>query len=399
MTDITPAGFTPGRADATLAAGYGSASYGAGVYNLPIVNEQNIVGASVWSLEIWGERLNAVCEPDEVIYEWTPGDPQAVPVANAPTARAILATDQRILLAIGAGGDPRRVEWCDQEDNTNWTPSITNQAGGFNVATPNQLLTGVTVPGGGLLFTEGDCHAFRYLDADQVFGFSEVSSGAGAVSQNAVQEFDGDVLWMGPEGFWRYLGYVQPIACDVADRIYTDINRTQISKVWSFHNASFGEVWWFYPSSSSIECDRYAAYSYRERHWTTGALSRLCGANRSPFSVPLMVAADGQVYDHETGDNYDGARVFLKGGPVTLGSGIYDIQQMQPDERTLGDLQVFIDAQETVMGPVYSYGPFTPAEWTDLRVSGRLISVTFERVAGDFRLGAPLFDVAFGGER
>ena len=51
----------------------------------------------------------------------------AAPLANAPLARAILVTEQRILMALGANNNPRSVAWSDQENNTLWTPAPTNQ--------------------------------------------------------------------------------------------------------------------------------------------------------------------------------------------------------------------------------------------------------------------------------
>ena len=63
------------------------------------------------------------------IYEWglDPGAP-ATPVTGAPTAAAVHVTDERIMLALAADGDPRAVDWCDAENRNDWTPSSTNLA-------------------------------------------------------------------------------------------------------------------------------------------------------------------------------------------------------------------------------------------------------------------------------
>ena len=78
---------------------------------------------------------------------------------------------------------------------------------------------------------------------------------------------------------------------------------------------------WFYPSAASTEIDSYVTWNYREKHWTVGELARLSGIDRGPMTYPLLIGADGYVYEHETGFAYPGsANPWLESGPFEFGA-------------------------------------------------------------------------------
>ena len=77
-----------------------------------------LVSGHRWTLDNWGEYLLALASHDGTIYEW-PLAGVAVPLANAPVNnKSFVVTNERIVMAIGANGDPRLVKWSDQENNT-----------------------------------------------------------------------------------------------------------------------------------------------------------------------------------------------------------------------------------------------------------------------------------------
>ena len=107
--DITPAGFTAGNEDALTPVGYGNSFYGLEYYGTPRQESVTITPATTWSMDSWGQYLVACSSTDGKVYEWqlSTGTIAAV-VANAPVNnRAILVTEERFLMCLGAGGNPR----------------------------------------------------------------------------------------------------------------------------------------------------------------------------------------------------------------------------------------------------------------------------------------------------
>lgn len=402
VRDITPVtGFTVGRADAYVGGGYGEGRYGAGLYGTPRLGSTTINPASVWSLDTWGEYL--VGTMGSTIFEWTLNTSVvAIPITNAPTAEAILVTEERIMFALGSDGDPRAIDWCDAEDNTDWTPSSTNLAGGKRLQTNGKLLCGRRVRGGSLLFTDVDVHLATYVGLPLVYSFERLATGCGAASKGAVTVVNDDAYWMGTNSFWTYQGGIVPLPCDVSDYVFSDINETQISKVSSWHNSDHGEVWWLYPSSGSTEVDRYVVFSYREGHWTIGEMDRLCGCPRAGLPNPQMVDSAGAIYNHEYGNLKDARLPFVQSGPIELGEGdrTMEVHAYIPDENTLGSVAASFSTADYPMDSATTVAAVTATAKTDLRFSARRVAVTITGGADvDFRFGRARFDVKPGSGR
>jgi len=145
IVDITPTGFTPGNANASVGGGYGVGLYSAGYYGTPRPDVGVVTPATTWTLDTWGEYLVGCSNFDGKIYEWqldTTTPTKAVAVTNAPTSNTgVLVTNERSMFALGASGNPRKIAWSDLEDNTVWTPSSTNLAGSLELQTGGKIIT------------------------------------------------------------------------------------------------------------------------------------------------------------------------------------------------------------------------------------------------------------------
>jgi len=406
LKEITPTGITAGIADATIKTGYGYSTYGTYAYGVARPDLGGLIPATTWSLDTWGEYLVACSSADGKLYEWQLGfttPTLAAAITNAPTGnKALLVTAERILFALGAGGNPRKVQWCDQEDNTVWTPAATNQAGDFELATPGSLLAGKRVKGVNLLFTDVDVHTATYIGAPFVYGFEKAGSGCGLISAQAVAAIDTAAIWMSKSGFWTYDGYVKPLPSDVSDYVFSNMNFNQASKVYAVHNSQFGEIWWYYPSSGSNENDSYVTYNYRENHWNIGSLARTAGTDAGVFTNPLLVSSDGYIYEHEVGFAYDSASVYAESGPVQLGNGdnLMSVRQVVPDEQTLGEAVVSFKTRNYPTGAQSTFGPYTAANPTDVRFMARQVNVKVTgAVLADWRIGVMRLDAVASGKR
>jgi len=406
LKDITPTGLTVGIADAATKTGYGYSTYGNFAYGVQRPDTGTVTPATTWSLDTWGEYLVACSDADGKLYEWQLGfstPTLAAAITNAPTGcNAVMTTAERFVFALGAGGDPRKVQWCDQENNTIWTPAATNQAGSFELITVGSLKAGKRVRGVNLLFTDVDVHVSTYIGLPYVYSFEKAGSGCGLISTQAVAAIDTAAIWMSNSGFWVYDGYVKPLACDVGDYIFQNINANQVSKVYAVHNSKYGEIIWFYPSNASNENDSYVTYNYRENHWAIGSLSRTAGTDRGVYLNPLMVSADSYIYEHEVGFAYDSVAPFVESGPIEIqpGENIMNVRQLIPDEQTLGEVVVSFKTRMYPTATETTYGPYSASEPTSVRFSARQVKIRYTgAVLGDWRVGLNRLDVLPAGKR
>jgi hypothetical protein len=413
--DITPEGFVTGRENSVYGLGFGADRYGIDAYGTERAATGLILEAATWSLDTWGENLIACAPHDGKIYEWAIDtiDPidKAEVIATAPTGvRAIVVSEERHLIALGADGDPRKIAWSDQEDNTEWTPSALNLAGDLQLVTPGLIQCARRMPGQILVWTDVDLHVMQHIGQPFVYSTERVGTG-GIIGPNAHMAFGNTCVWMGDKGFWAFDGMIRPLESEVNDYIFSDINMFQSAKITAAHINDLGEIWWFYPSRNSVENDRYVIWNYRENHWSIGRLSRTAWADAGAFSHPIGAGSDGNLYQHEQGFTDNGAPrfqdIYATTAPIEIGNGdqVMSVRQLIPDGRTdlSGSAQVYFDVRQAPMGPETRSGPYRltrPDGYIDARFTGRQASMVVEATRdGEFRLGSLRLDAVVGGRR
>lgn len=406
VVDITPSGFVPGNENATSYDGFSAGNYGTSFYGTSRPDVGSVTPATTWTMDTWGEYLVACSNYDGKIYQWeldaTTPTP-AAPVTNAPTGNVgVLVTNERSMMALGAGGNPRKIQWSDLEDNTVWTPSSTNNAGSIILQTGGKIITGKRVRGQNLILTDMDAHIVTYTGLPFVYTSEYAGRACGLAGPNAVAVQDNFAVWMGPRGFFMYDGYVKSVPCEVSDYVFSDINQAQISKVYAVNNSQFNEVWWFYPSSSSMENDRYVVWDYAQNYWTIGTLARAAGADRGQFANPLFVSTDGYIYDHEVGTNHGDEEVFLESGPVQIGNGdrVFYVNELIPDERNQGEVVVSFSSKYYPNAAQWNYGPYSMTNPTSVRFNGRQVKMKVVAQGNtDWRIGTMRLNAVGGGRR
>ena len=334
----------------------------------------------------------------------------AAAISNAPIdCLGLVVTEERFLFALGGRfpaesyANPRKVYWCDQEDNTTWTAATTNQAGSQELQTSGMIMQGLRTRGQTLIITDIDAHVARYVGSPFIFGFERVGTACGAISRKAAVDVDMGAFWMGQRGFFTFQGNtVQQLPCAVHDYVFDDFERSQQSQIWAWSNVEYGEIWWFYPSSNSQEVDRYVAYNYNDNYWITGNLSRTAGVPRGVFKHPLLIATNKTVYEHESSLSYDGADVFAETGPISLGNGdqTMNVMQLIPDEKTQGEVSLKFKTRFYPNDTETTHGPYTPANPTGVRFAGRQFRMRVDGTAGkDWRVGNMRVDAFPAGKR
>lgn len=405
LKDITPSPFTVGFVDNNVNMGYGGGPFGDGAYGTPRTSSNITQFATTWSFDNFGEFLVAVSSQDGRLLYWDLVANTAVPVtATAGTTpvmnKGVIVTDERFVMLLQAGGNRRRVAWSDQENLFNWQITATTQAGDFDLATSGDIQTAVKVRGQTLIITTEDAFTANYLGAPLVYGFERAGSGCGVISKNGAVQIDKAAIWMGSNDFFLFDGFVKPLPCEVSDYVFKRLNRSQMDKVFGVHNSDFGEVTFYYPAG--MEVDSYVTFNYREGHWSVGSMDRTTAVDSVVFSYPIRVDSSGFLYEHEIGYTYDGRMPFVESGPVEIGSGdqVYMAKYLYPDELTQGDVRARFSTKFYPNAPDYKFGPYSMANPTSVRFTGRQVSMRIEGFANvDWRVGVPRLDVETGGLR
>ena len=124
------------------------------------------------------------------------------------------------------------------------------------------------------------------------------------------------------------------------------------------------------------------------------------------FAAPLATSPDGYLYDQETGWLADGQPVtsqrYALSGPVEIGNGdqVIVANQLLPDDKTLGQATISFKTRFTPDGTQQTFGPYTLAPYTDVRFTGRQVSMQVEGNAdADWRVGVVRVDGVPGGRR
>lgn len=279
----------------------------------------------IWSHDNFGEDL-LINVRDGGIYYWDKSsglNNRAVllsGLANAnrtPTiANQILVSDKdRHIIAFGCDPetnigtqDPLLIRFSSQESLTDWAAETTNTAGDLRLGSGSKIILAVETRQQILVFTDVSLHAMQFLGPPFVFGINTVSENITTASPMCAVAVNDSVFWMGRNEFYVYSGAVERLPCTVRDYIFSDFNEDQIEKVSAATNSSFSEVWWFYPSASSEENDRYVVFNYAQQIWYYGVLNRTFWIDRGVDKTPLAASSDHYLYNHEVGFD-DGSTV------------------------------------------------------------------------------------------
>ena len=321
-----------------------------------------IIEPGMWSLDNFGDK--AICLiHDGAVFEWDSSlsnatSTRATIISGAPTAsrHMVVSTPDRHLVFFGtettigdtSTQDDMFIRFSDQEDINTYTPTATNTAGTQRLADGSQLRGAIRGRDAIYVWTDTALFTQRFVGQPFTFAFAQVGTNCGLVGQNACVEVDGAAYWMSENGFFRYAGKLESLPCLVEDHVYDDINLESGNQMVSAGlNNLFGEVMWFYPTSTSSVVNRMVAYNYFDSSpqrpvWTNGSLSRTMWRDSAVFGLPhateydadtdtsfdVVGNTDGKTtyYEHETGTDQN------KNGTITaitanISSGDYDITQ------------------------------------------------------------------------
>lgn len=301
----------------------------------------------IWSHDNFGEDL-IFCERNGNIYYWDKtngvstravelstlsGTPRSVP----QKAKQVLMSDvDRHVIAFGCDAlgsptdtqgdgvqDPMLIRFASQANPIDWYPTATNTADSLRIDSGSEIVQAVETRQQILVLTDTALYAMQYVGAPYQFNIGLISSNITIAGPNAAVAVGDSVYWMGKKEFYVYSGSSQRLPCTVRDFIFDDFNTSQEEQVFAGSNVSFGEIWWFYPSASATNNDRYVVYNYQENIWYVGTLDRTAWLDRGVSSLPVATGTDNYLFNHEVGAKADGQAMtsFIESGDLGLGEG------------------------------------------------------------------------------
>ena len=253
------------------------------------------------------------------------------------------------------------------------------------------------------------------------------------MSSQCVIEYDGIYYWCGVDRFLMYNGVVQEIPNMVNMNFFFDnLNYAQRQKVWVTKIPRWGEIWWFYPSGDSVECNNAIIYNVREKIWYDAGYA--VGSNRSagvfsevyrkPIWADNVVNTQGKytLWSHETGVNqtyltqvtavqsyFETNNLgWVTGGPgnvQVMGDNKWiRIERVEPDFVQDGEMNLYITGKGYADDVDVTSEPYTFDSTTlkvDMREQRRELRIRFESNTfnGNYEMGKVLISADIGDER
>ena len=320
-----------------------------------------------------------------------------------------------------------------------WVSADANE----NTVSAGKIVKGMPVRGGttspaGLFWSLDSLIRVSYAPASVgastiYWRYDIVTSQTSILSSSSVIEYDGIFYWCGVDRFLMYNGVVTEMVNTMNNNFFFDnLNYAQRQKVWASKVPRWGEIWWFYPSGDSEECNNAIIYNVREKIWYDAGFA--LGANRSAgvfsevFRKPIWACSlknDGNCYNlwqHETGvdrvnlNEQSAIQSYFETdsiGWVNGGPGQNDpigmnnwirLERVEPDFVQSGDMNLYVTGKGYASANDVETGPYTFSPDTlkiDLREQRREMRLRFESnvVNGNYECGLNLLSADIGDVR
>lgn len=411
--NITPSNFVTDASFDPL--GYGAYHYDVEDYGDARSQSGLLFNTNSFSFDNFGEILLFCCPSDGRIFQWNPNTANviATPVSGAPTNCAgVMVTNERHVVALGAGGDPRKIQWSSRETLSTWTPAATNTAGDLQIPTGGRVISAVKWQTDIIIFTDTGVARMYYTGSPFIYGIQDAGTNCKAISPRTVVAADSFLCWMGENSFFIFDGAVKEIKCEVHDFVYDNINSPYRKTSCGGHNSNFNELWFFFPvGTDQLTPNKYVIWNYIENVWSIGSMDRGCWLDQGVFDFPTACDSAGFVYEHDSttlnnSENLGSAVPYATSGPIEIGVGDNYVQcnQIIPDEEagTLPGVVLSFTGRFTPLGAETDFGSFTFENdgYTDARFSARQVKM---KVTGDtdqlFKVGNIRLDVKKRGRR
>ena len=319
-----------GNSIATGGTGYGAAAFQATVcasqtraWNQAASADATdiVFDISQWSLDNWGDDVVANRNGGNIYY--FDSDASTVPIrATSITTSPIsvnsivVSPNDRHLICLGANSysptatvsgtfDPMLVRWSDQDDRTNWVPSVSSTSGEVVLTDGTKIIGGLRSRNAIHIWTDNAMWTMQFTGPPFTFRFTPVGTNCGMIAPHAAVDYNGISYWMGYDNFYKYDGQVRVLDCTVRRFIFDRLNTKYKAKVYTGVNSEFKEIIWLYASDESnvTECDSYVIFSPDNNNWTYGTGVFTTFADKEVFGNTITTGVSINADGSSTGNN------------------------------------------------------------------------------------------------
>lgn len=303
-----------GAADESFGQGYGMGLYGDSLYGVSKTSSSGRVFPRIWFFDRFADTVIMTPGEQTGVYAWN-GSTTVAPalVANAPTAVNYAFVSNGALVTFGASGVPNKIFSSDVGDPTNWTASSLNYVFEDNIEGADRFMTHLSVNGVNLIFTENQTYTMRFIDLPLVWEILLLDQNIGIAGPMSRVTVNGIGYWMGADNFYMWAGgNIEPIPSNIGrestikNYVFNNFNRSQKTKCFSWHNRSYNEIWFHYPSEGSNEPNRIARYNVLDRTWVPDTMDRTAAEYPAiNLNNPILSDSASNLYKHELGNDAD----------------------------------------------------------------------------------------------
>ena len=318
-----------GNSIAVAGTGYGAAIYQATVCasNTRAWNDAASADATdivfditQWSLDNWGNDVIANRSGSNIFY--FNSDASTIPIrATSITTSPIsvnsivVSPNDRHLIALGANEysasatvsgtfNPMLVRWSDQDDRTNWVPSVSSTSGEVVLTDGTRIIGGVRSKNGINIWTDNSLWLMQFAGPPFTFKFTQAGTNCGMIGPHAGIDYNGITYWMGYDNFYKFDGQVRTLDCTVRRYIFDRLAIKYKDKVFTGINSEFKEIIWLYASTDSgvSDCDSYVIYSPENDYWVYGDVIFTTFSDKEVFGNTITTGAtvsSNYIYNNE----------------------------------------------------------------------------------------------------
>ena len=318
-----------GNSIAVAGTGYGAALYQATVcasqtraWNAAASADATdlVFNITQWSLDNWGQDVIANRSGSNIFY--FNSDASTVPIRATSITTSpisvnsiIVSPNDRHLIALGANEysasatvsgtfNPMLVRWSDQDDRTNWVPSVSSTSGEVVLTDGTKIIGGIRSKNAINIWTDKALWLMSFAGPPFTFKFQQAGTNCGLIAQHAGIDYDGVTFWMGYDNFYSFDGQVRTLDCTVRRYIFDRLAVKYREKVFTGINSEFKEIIWLYASDSSgvTECDSYVIYSPENNYWIYGDAFFTTFVDREVFGNTITTGATvsgNNIYNNE----------------------------------------------------------------------------------------------------